>query len=798
MTGLGPTVLALPFAFAGLAGLAAGTAILLRERFSRVGWLYFLLSGSIGAWQLATIPQVLSATPAAAGAWARLASLCAFAIPAAQYHFASVMTGQWRSQRRALAGVWSVVALLAAALLAGEVHAGVVLYAWGYYPRYTPVGWAFVLFTVSALVLAMRMCWLQYRGNPQGSIASRRGLLLLASLSIVSLGAIDFLPALGIGVFPLGGLAIMAGNAISACATWRYRPVEITPAYAADQLIDSMCDGVLLIDRDGVVRLANPAASEMLGIERAALIDRLPPPGLAHEVLGWQRQPFFPSSDMELGEREYLAPDGGRRFLDVSVTLVREARLEPAVAVIAMRDVTAAVQAQEQIERLAYYDPLTHLPNRMLLKERFAEAMARARRAQGLAAVLFLDLDRFKQVNDSLGHEAGDMLLKGVAERVTACVRETDWLLRSPGPDGGATLARLGGDEFVLLVSPLERPDDAAKVAARVLESLSRPFTLKQGAEVTTSASIGISIYPSDGDEPETLMKNADLAMYQAKENGRNAYRFHDEALNAQALARTDLENSLRRGLARSEFLLRFQPQVAVGTGEIAGLEAQLYWRHPQQGLLPAADYVAASEDASVAIPMSEWLLRSACMQLRAWAAMGLPPLYLCLTLPPGAAERGDLPRVVRDALAQSGVDPGLLMLGIGSAQGVRTSMRTQEAMQGLQDMGVRLVLDELGNGIAAFPNLGQYPLGMVRLAWGFFRDLAREGDVAPVMRALVGMVHSVDLGVVVTGVDSAAQAAIVRQCGCDLGQGPAFGMPVAAEDVAALFADVRQLLAAS
>jgi diguanylate cyclase (GGDEF)-like protein len=505
--------------------------------------------------------------------------------------------------------------------------------------------------------------------------------------------------------------------------------------------------------------------------------------------------PFFPSSDVALGERGYEAPDGVRRVLDVSVSLLKEHDLEPVVAVVTLRDITAAVQAQEQIERLAYYDPLTHLPNRLLLRDRFEDALARARRGGGIAAVLFMDLDRFKQVNDSLGHDAGDMLLKGVAERISSCIRETDWLLRTPDPTGGNMLARLGGDEFVLLLSPLERPQDAAKVASRVLDALARSFTLKRGAEVTTGVSIGISVYPNDGDDPETLMKKADLAMYQAKESGRHVFRFHDDAMNASALARTDLENSLRRGLSRSEFLLHYQPQVACGSDEIAGLDVQLYWRHPQHGLMSAAEFVGASEDSSVVLPLSEWVVRGACMQLRAWAAMGVPPMYLSLTLPPGAAERGDLPRLMRDALAQAGVDPALIMVSLRGMPGQRSGERTREAMEALQAMGMRMMIDDFGSGATALAGLEQYPLGMVRFESAFLRGLARDGDVAGVTRSLIGLVHALGLGVVVTGVDNAAHAAFLREAGCDLAQGGAFGAPVAAEDVPALLSDIRRQL---
>ena len=517
MTGYSPTPFALPFALAAVTVFAVGIAILLRERFSRVGWLHFFLSFSIGGWQLFTVLEVMSTTAMVAAGWTRVTTLFALFILPLQYHFCCVVTGRLRAHRRAVAGAWVATALLVAGLWAGLFHAGLVHHSWGYYPLYAPLGWTFIAFTVVVVNLCIGMYWRLYRDNRPGGVTSKRGLLLLAALLVGALGAIDFLPTLGVGIFPFGGLAVTVSNLINAYTTWKYRLVEITPAYAADQLMDSMSDGVVLIDRDGVVRLVNPAACEILGIDRAALVNRLPPAGLATEVLGWQHIPFFPSSETSLGEREYVAPDGTRRVLDANVALLREPGLDPGVAVITLRDITSAVQAQEQIERLAYYDSLTHLPNRLLLRERFDEALARARRARALAVTLFMDLDRFKQVNDTLGHDAGDMLLKGVAERISACVRETDWVLRNADETGGSTLARLGGDEFVLLLAPMERPEDAAKVAARILEALSRPFTLKRGAEVISGASIGISVYPHDGDDAETLMKKADLAMYQAK-----------------------------------------------------------------------------------------------------------------------------------------------------------------------------------------------------------------------------------------------------------------------------------------
>ena len=370
MSGSAPTAFALPFVFAGLTVLAVGTAILLRERFSRLGWLHFLLSSTIGAWQLTTALEFLSTDLPTATVWARLTTLFVLAIPALQYHFASVITGRWRRQWRGIAGAWLASMLLLVVHLAGQMQAGVVAYSWGYYPLYAPAGWVFVVFTVVVVSLCIGMYWRLYRGNRPGG-ASHPGVVCCccpACWWARSARSISCRRS-GVGLFPLGGLAVTLGNLINAYTTWKYRLFEITPAYAADQLMDSMSDGVVLIDRDGVVRLVNPSACEILGIDRASLLSRLPPTELAEEVLGWQHVPFFPSDDT-LGEREYrdarrYSPHA-RRQRGASAG----AGLEPGVAVITLRDITAAVRAQEQIERLAYYDSLTHLPNRLLLRER--------------------------------------------------------------------------------------------------------------------------------------------------------------------------------------------------------------------------------------------------------------------------------------------------------------------------------------------------------------------------------------------------------------------------------------------
>jgi diguanylate cyclase (GGDEF)-like protein/PAS domain S-box-containing protein len=787
------SLVVLPFALAAPMVIAAGSLILWREHPARVGWLHFFLSGAIGGWQLAAIPELLAATPRAGAAWAQLHTLFALFIPALQFHFAFVITSQPRHFRWAVVAAWAAACALAVCLAFGLFFREIARYPWGVYPVYSPIGWAFVAYTVTAIGACMRMYWRQHRDNPAGSLASRRGLMLLAALSVGALGAWDFLPTLGVDVFPAGGLAVAAGNLLNAYTTWRYRLVEVTPASAADLVMESMSDGVLVIDRDGLVRLTNPAACEILGLPREELTNRRPPATLCGPVLGWERLPHFPERDSAHAEREYVAPDGARRALDVRITLMREKRRAPQIAVIALRDVTAAVAARQQIHRLAYYDSLTHLPNRALLKERFAEAIARARRAGGMAAVLFMDLDRFKQVNDSLGHDAGDLLLKGVAERLGACVRETDWLVRNADYDGGNTLARLGGDEFVLLLSPLERPEHAARVGNRILEALCRPFQLRNDAQVVTGASIGLAIYPADGEDADTLMKRADLAMYQAKESGRNGLRFFDDEMNAAMLASTDLEKRMRRGLAHNEFALYYQPMVQPRGGHIDGVEAQIWVRQPQHGMVPAADFISSVEDPALLAPLSEWAIRTACDQLASWRAQDLPALSLALALPPGAAEKHDVAKAVYEALAQSSIHGASLILSLRAPVGWRASARTRNAVETLRGMGVRLVAEDFGGVQAPLASLVRSPYSLVRLPAAFLTSVGRGPDGGPGMRTLIQLAHTLELSVLVTGVDDAALAARLRDAGCDLMQGAAFGEPMPAHEVVKLLSHSAQ-----
>ncbi len=782
MSSLLPTCALVSAAVVAVASLAIG----LRERFSRVSVIYMLEGIAMIGWQVPIAIGWLRGDAASQLAWVTVGTMSALFIAPLNLSFGALITGHWSRWRGLLGAVWGITGVLAVLHVDGRLFIGVNAFDWGVYPAYGHIGMAFVALTVCTVAVNLYLYYCQYRDNRRDGIAARRALLLAISLAGGGFAAIDFLPTFGIDVLPVGGLALMFGFLVNAYITWRYRLVEITPAYAAHQLMDSMSDGALMIDRDGVVRLANPSAARILGIDHARLHNAPLPPALARDVLGWEVPAPFPTSESTCSARAYQTPEGDRKILDAEVALMNDPGHAPDVALITLRDVTGAILAQEQIERLAYFDPLTHLPNRRQLHERFQDAIASADRSRALAALLFLDLDRFKRINDTLGHDVGDQLLKAVAERINACVRENDWVLRSAQAD--SMLARLGGDEFVLLLAPLDKADDAARVAGRIRDALARPFVLKRGVEVQTGASIGISIYPADGTDEATLMKKADLAMYRAKESGRNMFQFHDAAMNESVTARSTMETGLREGLVNDQFLLHYDPLVACASGAVAGVEAQLFWRHPRRGLLPASAFIAESEDPSVVLPLTQWLVQSACIQLRAWSAMGRPALNVMLNVHPATAERGTLVPLVREAIAQAGIDGSLLMLALSRDGATRDHARVRATLDELHAMGVRIVLDGLRVGGDHQGLSGGYPGGMVRIERTALGAHGSTG-VPAVGRAVATLARALDLGIVLSGVDTTEQLAFARAAGCDLAQGAEFGGPVPAEEVTQLLA---------
>jgi len=436
---------------------------------------------------------------------------------------------------------------------------------------------------------------------------------------------------------------------------------------------------------------------------------------------------------------------------------------------------SAALQRQKAEERLAHlaqFDALTGLPNRALLHDRLAHSLVQARRRHNHVGVLFVDLDRFKQINDTLGHHQGDALIWQVGQRLLACVR------------AGDTVGRISGDEFAVVLADMAHPDDAALVAQKVLEALARSFDLG-GNEAYITASIGIAAFPGDGDDAETLLKNADMAMYRAKELARNSYHFFTAEMNERTLAKAALNTDLRRALERGEFALHYQPKVDLASGKLHGMEALIRWNHPVRGLVSPAEFIPALEDSGLIIPVGEWVVEEACRQLRRWQAAGCMPVPVAVNLSPKQFRRRDLDAVIGDALSRSGVSAEFLELEITESCLMENPADAVRVMRNLRAAGLRISIDDFGTGYSSLSYLTRLPLSALKIDGSFVRDVDSSAESASIVRAIIDMAQNLHLTVIAEGVETEQQAAFLRRHGCEQAQGYYFGRPVAPEQIA-------------
>jgi diguanylate cyclase (GGDEF)-like protein/PAS domain S-box-containing protein len=428
-----------------------------------------------------------------------------------------------------------------------------------------------------------------------------------------------------------------------------------------------------------------------------------------------------------------------------------------------------AVEKANRVEYLAYHDGLTGLPNRSLFSALLNQSISEAHRYNRQLAVAFLDLDRFKQINDTLGHEAGDQLLQEVATRLKASVRDSD------------TVGRLGGDEFVVLLPELPDGRYAEAVAQKILAVIAKPFTLI-GNEFRVTASVGISTYPQDGLDEQTLTKNADIAMYQAKEEGRNNFQFYSEKLNVNSLQRLALESSLRRALERQEFQLHYQAKRDIGNGSITGMEALLRWEHPDLGTIAPLRFIPVAEETGLIVPIGKWVLRTACLQNVAWQKQGLPPVCIAVNLTAGQFSDENLVQDVTSILAATGMDPHLLELEITESLLIHDVESTLRVLTALKALGIRIAIDDFGTGYSTLATLQRFPLDTIKIDRSFIRDITSATDDTGLADAVIAIGKSLSLNVVAQGVETKDQAAFLRAHACDELQGFYFNRPLPAD----------------
>lgn len=419
----------------------------------------------------------------------------------------------------------------------------------------------------------------------------------------------------------------------------------------------------------------------------------------------------------------------------------------------------------------AYQDNLTNLPNRYLFQDRLNNAIAHAARKKHLIALLHIDLDNFKRINETFGYDAGDQLLRYVAERFTASLRKTDSITRFMTEDTESLMARLGGDEFTILLNEIADIQDAALVANRITGLLSEPFTIG-GEEVFITASIGISVYPLDSADMNSLCKNADIAMNQAKKQGRNRYQYYSESMNTSTIERFTIENKLRRALERNEFMLFYQPQIDISTGRIIGVEALIRWLQPDLVLVKPGKFIPVTEETGLIVPIGEWILRSACAQSKLWRDEGLEPFNITVNVSGVQFLQDAFIEMVAQALIDSGVDGSFLKLELTESILMKDLENSIRKMNLLRDMGVRISIDDFGTGYSCLNYLKRFPVEILKIDRSFIKDVEANSDDQSIVRAIIALAHNLNMKVIAEGVETKKQLGLLRGYGCDAAQG--------------------------
>ncbi|HEX7151561.1 MAG TPA: EAL domain-containing protein [Thermoanaerobaculia bacterium] len=997
--------LAIATGLTAIAILVFGIAVLARGRASVASILFFAITLTATGWLASFAFMYASQFADVALAWGRIGHLAASLIPAAVFHFAIEYVGRQRRFVGIVSLVWLVCALTGlVSSTTSLVVPAVRTYAWGYYPSGTAFGWGLFILYSAILGSGIALFWRSYRTSA-GKAKERAGTLLLA-FALGSISLLDFLPAIGVDMYPVGYVTMVAFTIVAATAVWRFELIDITPEYAASQILETMKGAVIVADMEGRIRVINRAACQLLGYSVTQLagvhlrkilqpednmttgqllnsmgvleqnmilrgadgtpIDVLASSSFVRNADGMPVGVVYVASDYTERKRaeeairasefryrmlfetnplpmwaydyetlRFLAVNDAAirhygytrdEFLRMKITQIRpeedvpavmerltklEARSGPALfrhrkkdgslieaevtsfelfssdrrmRIVTAQDVTARRRAeaelrqseeryrvlfernlagvyrstvdgellecndacarifgyenrveirreitpttnfyfepedrariiqmlrehgsvtnlesrmrrrdgsavwvlenvtllqghgpdilegtviditdrkhaQEQMEYQAYHDVLTELPNRLLFRDRITMALAHARRSGRNVAVMFLDLDQFKLVNDTLGHTAGDRLLQAIGARLVHCVRAED------------TVARMGGDEFTILLSEIVDRRGASVVAQKVLEAIRHPVFVDEH-ELFVSTSIGIAIFPEDGTDAETLLKNADRAMYRAKEQGRNQYQFVTSESFSGLEGRLAIERSLHHALQREEFVVHYQPMVEIATGRVVGAEALVRWNHPVHGLIEPGEFIAVAEGCQLIVPLGEWVLRTACQQMKVWHEAGHALLRIAVNLSPRQFQQRDLAAMVERVLSDTGFPPQFLDLEITESTAMQNAELSLSILRRLKEMGIRISIDDFGTGYSSLSYLKRFPIDTVKIDQDFVRDLATDASDSAIISAVISMARALNLRVIAEGVETEEQLAFLQREHCEEMQG--------------------------
>jgi diguanylate cyclase (GGDEF)-like protein/PAS domain S-box-containing protein len=550
----------------------------------------------------------------------------------------------------------------------------------------------------------------------------------------------------------------------------------------AQVTLDCIGDAVISTDVSGNIKFLNLVAEKMTGWSLSEVAGR--PMAEAFQIVNANTRSVIANPMMKASEQDragnlplnsvLIQRDGTEIYIEDSVAPIHDHDGRVIGSVLVFRDVSAARAMAEQIAHLAEHDFLTGLPNRLLLNDRISQAIALAHRNQDKIALIFMDVDRFKRINDSLGHPAGDKLLQCVSNRLRDCVRAPD------------TVSRQGGDEFIVLLQAMMYPEDAVIAVERLLKSMAEPFLIGQ-QELHITSSIGVSLYPDDGLDAETLIRNADTAMYQAKENGRQGFQFFKPEMNVRAVERQSIEEDLRHAVERKEFTLHYQPKINLETGAITGAEALLRWSHPTRGSVPPAQFIPIAEDSGLILPIGAWVLREACAQSRAWTDEGLPIVSMAVNVSAVEFRNENFLDNLFAALNETGLDPAYLELEVTESVLMKNAELAASILQSLRKKGVRVAIDDFGTGYSSLSYLRKFPLDALKIDQSFVRQIANSSDETIIVSAIISMGRSLHLRVIAEGVETAEDLAFLQDHECHEAQGYYFSRPVPAEQFALL-----------
>jgi len=648
-----------------------------------------------------------------------------------------------------------------------------------------------ILIGIGAAVAAIWMAFAIGRGEISATLRFKAGSSLLMGTAIAGMhytgmaamtvyqNGKTMLSTPGFELDPvlMGGSLTVSSILLMSFALWSARLVAEANLVRANEervraITENVVDVIITINTSGIIEFANGAVERVFGYKPAELLNAnvnilMPEPW--HSRHDGYIKKYLADGDSKLigfGQSEFHAvhKDGSTFPIDLSIseTVVDGKR----IFIGTIRDISERIETQKRLHYLAHHDVLTTLPNRLSFQEHIRHALTHARRRDSQVAVMFMDVDRFKLINDTLGHHVGDFLLQEIALRLKECIREGD------------VVARLSGDEFTVLLEDITTRDEITPIAKKLITSFTKPFIYNE-QELFSTASIGISIYPDDGADPALMMRHADIAMYSAKADGGNRYHFYTTAMNARADERLQLETSLRHALEREEFVLYYQPQIDTATGMITAVEALLRWQHPQLGLVQPLEFINILEETGLIVPVGEWVIKTACRQHITWLREGVGPLRIAVNLSARQFNEIELVQQIDTVLRDTGMQAHYLELEITENTLIQQTGRTMQTITELHALGVQLAIDDFGTGYSSLSYLRKIPIHTLKIDRSFVRDIINDPDDAAIVQLILDMAHSLKLNVVAEGVENNAQQVFLTERQCHSLQGYHFSQPL-------------------